>query len=154
MLKEEAQSFARDEQDLSKIPSLQMHLTLKDDEPVQRSYMSVPKPLHKEVKEYLLDLLNRGWIKKSKSPYASPVVFVRKPDGGLRLCVDYRGLNAKTIADRHPIPKIQDVLDTLGGNSWFSTLDQGTAYHQGFMDEESRPLTAFVTPWGLPFKLL
>ena len=149
MLKEEAQSFARDEQDLGEIPSLQMHLTLKDDEPVQRSYMSVPKPLHKEVKEYLLDLLNRGWIKKSKSPYSSPVVCVRKPDGGLRLCVDYRGVNAKTIADRHPIPKIQDVLDTLGGNSWFSTLDQGKAYHQGFMDEESRPLTAFVTPWGL-----
>ncbi len=67
----------------------------------------------------------------------------------MRLCVDYRALNKKTIQDRHPIPRIQETLDNLGGNSWFSTLDQGKAYHQGFVSPGSQPLTAFVTPWGL-----
>ncbi|KAK7891779.1 hypothetical protein WMY93_023742 [Mugilogobius chulae] len=116
---------------------------------VQKTYMSVPKPLHNEVKEYLQDLLNKGWITPSRSPYSSPVVCVRKKDGTLRLCCDFRELNRKSFPDRHPIPRIQDMLDALGGSSWFSVLDQGKAYHQGFLDEESRPLTAFITPWGL-----
>lgn len=67
----------------------------------------------------------------------------------LRLCVDFRGLNRKTVPDRHPLPRIQDLLDNLGGYSWFSILDQGSADHQGFVDESSRHLTAFSTPWGL-----
>ena len=74
---------------------------------------------------------------------------MRKKDGGMRLCVDYRELNKKTIQDRHPIPRIQETLDNLGGNAWFSTLDQGKGYHQGFVSPESQPLTAFATPWGL-----
>ena len=53
------------------------------------------------------------------------------------------------MPDRHPIPRIQEALDSLGGKSWFSVLDQGKAYHQGFIGKQSQPLTAFVTPWGL-----
>ena len=74
---------------------------------------------------------------------------MRKKDHTLRLCVDYRELNRKTQIDRHPIPRIQETLDNLGGNSWFSVLDQGKAYHQGFVKPESQHLTAFITPWGL-----
>ena len=117
--------------------------------PVQKSYSSIPRPLYAEVKHYIEDLLNRGWITKSQSNYSSPVVCVRKKDGGLRLCVDYREWNHKTVPDRHPIPRIQETLDNLGGNSWFSVLDQGKAYHQGFVGEKSRHLTAFITSWGL-----
>ena len=62
---------------------------------------------------YIEDLLNREWITKSQSSYASPVVCVRKKDGGLRLCIDYRELNRKTVRDRHPIPRIQETLDNL-----------------------------------------
>lgn len=65
------------------------------------------------------------------------------------MCVDYRLLNGKTLSDRHPIPRIQEILENLGGNSWFTVLDQGKAYHQGFVSEKSRPCTAFITPWGL-----
>ena len=126
-----------------------MHIPLTDDIPVSRTYMSIPKPLYTEVKEYLRDLIERGWIKKSSSSYASPIVCVRKKDGSLRLCIDYRGLNKKTIDDRQPIPRIQDVLDGLGGSTWFTTLDQGKAYHQGFVHPDSQHMTAFVTPWGL-----
>ncbi len=149
LLKEECNAFSFDDNDVGCIPTLNMHITLHDKSPVQKTYISVPKPLLQEVKEYLQDLLNRGWISKSRSPYSSPVVCVRKKDGSLRLCCDYRQLNRKSVPDRHPIPRIQDTLDSLSGSSWFSVLDQGKAYHKGFLDEESRPLTAFVTPWGL-----
>lgn len=149
LLREECHAFAYDEDDIGSIPSLKLHITLHDTTPVRRTYMAVPKPLHQEVKEYIQDLLNRGWITPSRSPYSSPVVCVRKKDGSLRLCCDYRELNKRSVPDRHPIPRIQDMLDSLTGSSWFSVLDQGKAYHQGFLDEESQPLTAFITPWGL-----
>ncbi len=149
MLCEEAGAFARDSNDIGCLPSLQMSITLTDEIPVQRVYSAVPKPLFKEVKEYVQELLMKGWIVKSKSSYAAPVVCVRKKDGSLRLCIDYRLLNKKTVPDRHPLPRIQDLTDTLGGYTWFSILDQGKAYHQGFIAEGSRHLTAFITPWGL-----
>lgn len=149
LLREERHAFARDEYDVGTIPSLQLKIRLNDPTPVKKTYISVPRPLHKEVKEYLEDLLNRGWITKSKSSYSSPIVCVRKKDGGLRLCCDFRELNKKSIPDRHPIPRIQDMLNSLKGSAWFSVLDQGKAYHQGFLEESSRPLTAFITPWGL-----
>ena len=149
MLTEEAESFAQNDDDVGCIEGLQMNLELSDTTPVQKTYASIPRPLYAEVKHYLEDLLNRGWITKSQSNYASPVVCARKKEGGLRLCVDYRELNRKTVPDRHPIPRIQETLDNLGGNAWFSMFDQGKAYHQGFVGEKSKHLTAFITPWGL-----
>ena len=149
VLREESRAFARDGDDIGCIPSLQMEIRLKDDIPVQKAYASIPKPLYKEVKEYVQDLIVKGWIVKSQSPYAAPVICVRKKDGSLRLCIDYRLLNNKTVPDRHPLPRIQDLTDSLGGYGWFSILDQGKAYHQGFMAEGSRYMTAFTTPWGL-----
>lgn len=149
LLRDECGAFARNDDDVGSIPSLKLKIRLSDTTPVRRTHTSVPKPLHKEVKEYLEDLLNRGWIKKSRSPYSSPIVCVRKKDGSLRLCCDYRELNSKSIPDRHPIPRVQDMLNNLTGSAWFSVLDQGKAYHQGYLDESSQPLTAFITPWGL-----
>ena len=75
----------------------------------------MPKPLHTEVKKYIVDLLNKGWIKKLNSSYVSPRVAFRKKDGSLHLCCDYGALNAKTISDRHPILHVQDSLDNLFG---------------------------------------
>ena len=98
---------------------------------------------------YIEDLLNGKFIRPSYSPYSSPVVCVRKKDQSLRLCVDFRAWNQKTVPDRHPIPRIQETLDNLGGNAWISVLDQGKAYHQGYVGESSQPLAAFITPWGL-----
>ena len=149
LLAEEADAFAKDDNDVGCIPNLELDLDLEDQTPVQKNYVAVPKPLYPEVKAYIEDLLNRNFIKKSSSSYSSPVVCVRKKDQSLRLCVDFRALNKKTRPDRHPIPRIQETLDNLGGNSWFSVLDQGKAYHQGFMSPNSQPLTAFITPWGL-----
>ena len=74
---------------------------------------------------------------------------MRKKNGEMRMCVDYRKLNAKTVPDSQPIPRITDILDSLGGAKWFSTLDMSKAYHQGYIEEGSRHLTAFVTPWTI-----
>ena len=122
MLKEESASFAKDDQDGGCIPDLE----LTDKTPVQKSYVTVQRPLYPEVKAYIEDLLNRGWIKKSTSLYSSRVVCVRKC-GQLRLCVDYRELNRRTIPDRHPIPRLQVTLENLAEKKWFSVLDQGKA---------------------------
>ena len=149
LLREEADAFVKDENDIGTAPDLQMDINLTSSEPVQKNYLSIPRPLYPEVKAYIEDLLNRGFIRKSKSPFSSSVVCVRKKDGGMWLCIDYRELNKKSVSDRHPIPRIQEALDSLGGKSWFSVLDQGKAYHQGFIGEDSQPHTAFITPWGL-----
>lgn len=149
MLRTESGTFAQDDIDMGCIKSLEMSITLKDNTPIQRSYASIPKPLYREVNEYIEDLLAKGWIVKSKSTYSAPGVCVRKKDGTLRLCIDYRLLNQRTVPDRHPLLRIQDLTVTLGGFSWFSILDQGKAYHQGFIAEGSRHLTAFITHWGL-----
>ena len=149
LLLEEADAFAKSDDDVGCISELEMDIKMTSAQPVQKNYLSIPRPLYPEVKGYIEDLLNRGFIRKSTSPFSSSVVCVRKKDGGMRLCIDYRELNKKTVPDRHPIPRIQEALDSLGGKSWFTVLDQGKAYHQGFMGKYSQPLTAFVTPWGL-----
>ena len=146
---DEAESFSVSESDFGCIPDLQMNINLNNYQPVQQRYSHVPRPLHAEDKHYIEHLLNKGWIRHSRSSYLSPVVCVRKKDGDLRLCVDFRELNKITFPDRHPLPRVQDILDSLGGNHWFSTLDEGKAYPQGFVAPESQHLTALVTPWGL-----
>ena len=148
MLLEERDSFSFNGE-IGSAEGLQMDINLTDSIPVQKNYTSIPRPLYPEVKHYVEDLLNRGFVQKSRSSYSSPVVCVRKKDGSLRLCIDYRQLNKKTVPDRHPLPRIQATLESLGGNNWFSVLDQKRAYHQGYINPESRHKTAFVTPWGL-----
>eukprot|EP00112_Aurelia_sp_Birch-Aquarium-sp1_P003997 Seg1452.4 transcript_id=Seg1452.4/GoldUCD/mRNA.D3Y31 product="Retrovirus-related Pol polyprotein from transposon 17.6" pseudo=true protein_id=Seg1452.4/GoldUCD/D3Y31 len=114
VLSEERDSFAKDDSDIGCIPDLKLSINLTDNVPVQKNYVAVPRPLYPEVNAYIEDLLNRNFIKKSMSPYSSPVVCVRKKDQTLRLCVDYRALNQKTVPDQHPIPCIQESLDNLG----------------------------------------
>lgn len=117
MLREECASFSRTEDDIGCIEKLQLRISLKDTEPVAKAYLSVPKPLYREMKDYLNNLIAQGWVEKTNSPYASPVVCVRKKDGSLRLCIDFREVNRKTLPDRQPIPRVQDIMDGLGGNS-------------------------------------
>ena len=149
MLIEEESSFAKRDSDIGCATDLQLEINLTDTQPVQKKDTSIPRPLFPEVKQYIEYLLNKQWILKSKSNYSSPVVAVRKRDGDLRLCVDFWELNNRSLPDRHPIPQVTDTLESLGGNDWFSLLDQGKAYRQGFVHPDSQYLTAFITPWGL-----
>jgi len=102
-----------------------------------------------ELRRQLDDLLEKGFIRPSKSPYASPVIFVRKQDGTLRMCVDYRGLNKVTVKDKYPLPRIEELLDRLKGATVFSKLDLRSGYNQVRVAEGDIPKTAFSTRYGL-----
>ena len=94
-------------------------------------------------------MLLSGVIRESKSPYASPVVLVRKKDGNLRVCVVFRKINTKTIRDAYPLPRISETLEALEGARWFCTLDLQSGYLQVGMAEKDKPKTAMTTPFGL-----
>jgi hypothetical protein len=112
-----------------------------------------------EVDKQLAVLLEKGLIEPSSSPYGAPVLFVAKPDGSLRMCIDYRMLNKITVKNRYPMPRIDDLLDKLHGAKVFSSLDLVSGYWQIRMAPADVPKTAFRVPQGhfqwkvLPFGL-
>ena len=74
-------------------------------------------------------MLAKGWVRESSSSYAHPILFVKKKTGEMRMCIDYRRLNANTKVDRFPLPRIDDIMDSLGGSTVYSTIDLKSAYH-------------------------
>ena len=100
------------------------------------------------VQQEVEDMLKRGVIQHSNSPYSAPIVLARKKDGSWRFCVDYRRLNEVTVKDAFPIPKIEQTFDALNGAKFFSTLDLASGYWQVPVAPEDRFKTAFVTPDG------
>jgi hypothetical protein len=102
-----------------------------------------------ELERRIKELLDNGYIQPSTSPYGAPVLFVKKPRSEeLRLVIDYRQLNRLTLRNRHPIPRIDDLLDSLSGSKVFSSIDLRQAYHQIRLVDSDRPKTAFRTPFG------
>ncbi|KAJ4820047.1 polyprotein [Rhynchospora pubera] len=99
----------------------------------------------RELKAQLEDLLDKGFIRPSTSPWGAPVLFVRKKDGSLRLCIDYRELNKVTIPNRYPLPRIDDLFDQLQGSQVFSKIDLRSGYHQLRIRPDDIPKTAFRT---------
>jgi hypothetical protein len=102
-----------------------------------------------ELKIQLKDLLDKGFIRPSSSPWGCPTLFVSKKDKGLRLCVDYRSLNAVTIKNKYPLPRIDILFDQLEGARVFSKIDLRSGYHQIKIRDEDIPKTAFSTRYGL-----
>nr|CBL94172.1 putative retrotransposon protein [Malus domestica] len=113
----------------------------------------------RELKIQLQELLDKGFIQPSSSPWGAPVLFVRKKDGTLRLCIDYRQLNRVTIKNRYPLPRIDDLFDQLKGECVFSKIDLRSGYYQLKIKDEDVPKTAFRTRYEhyeflvMPFRL-
>nr|GFD47813.1 RNA-directed DNA polymerase homolog [Tanacetum cinerariifolium] len=102
----------------------------------------------KELKDQLQELLERGFIRPSVSPWGAPVLFVKKKDGSMRLCIDYRELNKITIRNHYPLPRIDDLFDQLQGAMHFSKIDLWYGYHQLRVKEQDISKTAFRTRYG------
>ena len=94
------------------------------------------------------DLLDKGFIWPNASLCGAPVLFVKKKDGSMRLCIDYRELNKVTIRNKYPLPRIDDLFDQLRGSEVFSKIDLRSGYHQLRVKEEDIPKTAFQTRYG------
>lgn len=101
------------------------------------------------IEQQVTEMLQKEVIRKSSSPWSSPVVLVKKKDGSIRFCVDYRRLNKITTKDVYPIPRIDDALDCLQGAEFFTSLDLKSGYWQIPMNSTDKPKTAFITPDGL-----
>ncbi|KAL5572587.1 hypothetical protein UlMin_022184 [Ulmus minor] len=110
-------------------------------------YRMAPAEL-KELQTQLQELLEKGFIRPSHSPWGAPVLFVKKKDGTLRMCIDYRGLNKVTIKNKYPLPRIDDLFDQLKGAVVFSKIDLRSGYHQLRIKESNIPKSAFCTRYG------
>jgi hypothetical protein len=119
-----------------------------DATPINRQpYKMSPRELD-EVRKQLKELLDLGLIRPSVSPWGAPVLFVRKKDGSMRMCIDYRALNNVTKRNTCPLPRIDECLERLGGARFFSSIDLRSGYHQVRIREEDIPKTAFNTRYG------
>ncbi|GBG87457.1 hypothetical protein CBR_g45515 [Chara braunii] len=102
-----------------------------------------------ELRRQVKELIEKGWIRPSASPYSAPVLFVPKKGGTLRMCIDYRGLNAITVKNAEPLPRINDLLDRVQGCRYFTKIELKSGYHQIAIRHEDQPKTAFQTRYGL-----
>jgi hypothetical protein len=107
-----------------------------------------PKRYKDEIEKAIKELLDMGHIRPSSSPFASSVVLVKKKDGTMRMCIDFRALNKKTIKNRYPIPRIDELLDELHGVVYFTKIDLRSGYHQIKMREQDVPKTTFRCHYG------
>ena len=119
--------------------------------PVREAPRRLPYALRKQLEEGLDKLLRINCVEAANSPYASSIVLVKKKDGSLRLCVDYRSINKDTIPDWYPLPRLDELIDAIGNQKakYFPTLDLMCGYHQVKMEEKSKAMTAFICDRGL-----
>ena len=135
--------FSKNLLDIGHTKLVEHHIKLSDDQPFKEPHRRIPPGLIEEVREHLQEMMDAGAIRDSESPYSSNVVIVRKKDGSIRFCVDFRKLNNRTIKDAYAIPRIEDSLHLLAGTKYFSKLDLRSGYWQVEVAEEDKCKTAF-----------
>src|SRR3954467_5213615 len=149
LLKEYQDIFPDDLPGLPPYRSVDHGIELVDGaEPPHRSIYALSQEELQILKKTLQELLDQGFIRPSKSPYGAPILFVKKKDGSLRMCVDYRALNKLTIKNRYPLPRIDEIFDRVQGAKVFSKIDLCSGYHQIRIQDQDIPKTAFRTRYG------
>ncbi|KAL8125430.1 hypothetical protein AgCh_012934 [Apium graveolens] len=116
--------------------------------PVSKAHYLLAPLEMKKLATQLQELLDKGMIRPSVSPWRAPVLFVKKKDGSMRLCIDYRELNKLTIKNRYPLPRIDDLFDQLKDSVYFSKIDLRNGYHQLKIKPEDIPKTTIRTRYG------
>ncbi|XGW13215.1 hypothetical protein V3C99_013667, partial [Haemonchus contortus] len=149
MLKEFNDVFALTDAELTQTDLVVHEIDTGDHKPIRQKTRPVPMAARKEFRETMKDLVGRGIVERSSSEWASPVVLVRKKDGTLRVCIDYRELNKVIRQDSYPLPKIDTVLQCLAGKKVFSTMDLASGYWQIRLSEDAKRKSAFTTSEGL-----
>ena len=140
--------FSKDEWDLGLTHLTEHEIKTGDAAPIKQPPRRVPLAYAEKEKAAIEELKDKGVIRESVSPWASPIVLVSKKDGGVRPCVDYRKVNNLVKPDGFPLPRIQDCLDAVAGSSWFSTFDLTSGYFQIPLKKEDIPKNAFVCKYG------
>ena len=155
-LEEHHSVFAVEENERGHTDLVEMEIFTGDAPPSKQHLRRVPFGVRKEVARQLQKMQEMDVIQPSNSPWSSPIVLVRKKDGTLRFCIDYRHLNSITKTDTYPLPRVDDIIDQLGPTTkYFSTLDLASGYWQIPMDPSSQEKTAFITIGGLfEFKVM
>ena len=151
LFREFSDVFSRGEDFLGNTPLLE-HAIETHGPSLHQPYRRQNPAVRREEMAQVQQMLSSNVIRPSNSPWASPVVMVRKKDGSLSFCVDFRQLNAATVMDAHPLPRIDDILDALHGAKWFSTLDLKSGYWQVPITEQDKAKTAFRTSSGQLFE--
>lgn len=144
-----ADIFSKDEYDLGLFKGIEHSIDTENARPVKQRMRRTPTQFIGEEEQHLEKMAKADVMEPSVSEWASPPVLIRKSDGKVRYAIDYRKLNAVTKKDVYPLPLIEECLDTLAGNEWFSKLDANSAYWQIQVKKEDRPKTAFITKYGL-----
>ncbi|XP_073510768.1 uncharacterized protein [Phyllobates terribilis] len=139
----------RPQTDFGRVKGVEHHIPTGDHPPIKERYRPVPPAHYQHAKGMLRDMKEAGVIRDSCSPWAAPLVLVRKKDNTMRMCVDYRKINRITHKDAYPLPRIEESLAALRSANFFSTLDLTSGYWQVPVAEADREKTAFTTPMGL-----
>ena len=140
--------FCVDDDDLGYIEMIKHKINLMHKQPIKLPHRRIPPHQMGEVCEHIEKLLRQNVIRKSTSTYAAPVVLVRKKDNSLRLCVDYRQLNASTIKDAYLLLRIEEALEAISRSKYFSTIDLAQGYNQVAIDPNDIHKTAFRVGTG------
>ena len=150
LLCDQHQVFALTDYKLGEVDLVEHKIIMKEHQPMKAPPRRLPYALREELESELGKLLDTGCVEPSSSPYSSGLVLVHKKDGGLRVCVDYRGINKDTVPDCFPIPRIDDLIDMVGQckGKVFTTLDLMKGYNQIRMHSASKDKTAFTCHMG------
>ena len=148
LLKKHYKTFSKHDTEIGKIKLARHSIITRPHPPIQLRHYRRSQTEYDEIDKAVQELLKKGLIRESTSPWAFPVIVQRKKDGSIRLCIDFRRLNEITIDDKMPIPRIDDIIDRLRGAKYFTTLDVAWGYWHIEMDPESIEKTAFVTNRG------
>ena len=144
MLMEYHDIFSLDKNEIGCMDAAEHIIELLDEEPFKEKFRQIAPPLLDKVREHLQEMLDGSAICPSQSPWCNVVVLVRKKDGGLQFCIDFRQLNARTKKDSYPLPRMQETMESMVGARFFSMMDLKSGFWQVKMAEKSRQYTAFT----------